>query len=115
MNPTARKVLLVLTAAAAVLSATGCAAERLSPNEFDQVAPASNGNDVVWEDSRNDPAGNGTDIYRYDVGTNTERARRTTNVVGRNRPKDNYGCRIRVCSINEDLRKMEYETQILSE
>jgi beta propeller repeat protein len=71
MNPTARKLLLVLTAAAAVLSATGCAAERLSPNEFDQVSPSFNGDDVVWEDSRNNET-SGTDIFRFNYGTATE-------------------------------------------
>jgi beta propeller repeat protein len=73
MNPTARKALLVAAAAAVVLSATGCAAQQLDPNnDFDQVSPAFNGDAAVWEDSRNDPAGNGTDIFRYDVSTNTE-------------------------------------------
>jgi beta propeller repeat protein len=72
MNPVARKASLVATAAAMVWAATGCAAERIDPNDFDQVSPAFNGDALVWEDSRNDPAGNGTDIYRYNVSTNTE-------------------------------------------
>jgi beta propeller repeat protein len=71
MNRRARKALLVVTAAGAVLSATGCAAERLSPNEFDQVSPSFNGDDVVWEDSRNDETG-GTDIFRFNYSTATE-------------------------------------------
>ena len=54
-----------------MLSATGCAAERLSPNEFDQVAPAFNGDDVVWEDSRNAET-DGTDVYRFNYSTGTE-------------------------------------------
>src|SRR5262245_30650660 len=58
------KTLLVTVAAAAVLTATGCAAERIDPNDFDQVAPAFNGDDAVWEDSRND-ATDGTDVYRF--------------------------------------------------
>jgi beta propeller repeat protein len=71
MNRRARKALLVVTAAAAGLSATGCAAERISPNDFDQVSPSFNGNDVVWEDSRNDET-SATDIYRFNYGTATE-------------------------------------------
>jgi beta propeller repeat protein len=71
MNPIGRKALVLLTAAAIVLAATGCAAERLSPNEFDQVAPAFNGDDVLWEDSRNDETA-GTDIYRFNYSTATE-------------------------------------------
>jgi beta propeller repeat protein len=62
-----RKALLVTIASAAVLSATGCAAERIDPNESDQVAPAFNGDDVVWEDMRNDhdPQNDGTDVYMF--------------------------------------------------
>jgi beta propeller repeat protein len=64
MKMKVHKALLVTIAAAAVLSATGCAAERLTPNEFDQVAPSFNGDSVVWEDSRNDPP-DGTDVYGF--------------------------------------------------
>jgi beta propeller repeat protein len=71
MKLKARKVLVVTAAAAAVLSATGCAAERLAPNDFDQVAPAFNGSDIAWEDSRND-ATDGTDVYRYNYYDATE-------------------------------------------
>jgi beta propeller repeat protein len=71
MKPAARKALLLAAAAAVVLSATGCAAERIDPNEFDQVSPAFNGDDLVWEDSRNSET-DGTDIYRFNVGTATE-------------------------------------------
>ena len=53
MHPAVRKAILTLTAGAAVLAATGCAAERIDPNDFDQVAPSFNGETVVWEDSRN--------------------------------------------------------------
>jgi beta propeller repeat protein len=71
MHPAVRKAILTLTAGAAVLAATGCAAERIDPNDFDQVAPSFNGETVVWEDSRNAET-QGTDIFRYDVSTNTE-------------------------------------------
>jgi hypothetical protein len=66
-----RKALLVTTAAAAMLAATGCAAERIDPNDFDQVSPAFNGDDVVWEDSRNAET-DGTDVYRFNYSTGTE-------------------------------------------
>jgi beta propeller repeat protein len=71
MKPAARKALLVATAAAAVMSATGCAAERIDPTDFDQVSPAFNGDDVVWEDSRNAET-QGTDVYMFNVSTATE-------------------------------------------
>jgi beta propeller repeat protein len=71
MNPVGHKALLVVAAAAAVLSATGCAAERLDPNDSAQLSPAFNGDDVVWEDSRNDET-QGTDIYRFNISTATE-------------------------------------------
>ena len=71
MNRIARRALLVVAAVAAVLSATGCAAERLDPNDSAQLSPAFNGDDVVWEDSRNDES-TGTDLYRWNVSTATE-------------------------------------------
>jgi beta propeller repeat protein len=71
MNPIVRKTLLVVAAAAAVGSATGCAAERLDPNASDQLSPSFNGDAVVWEDSRNDlqppDPTDGTDVYMYSV------------------------------------------------
>jgi beta propeller repeat protein len=66
-----RKALLATTAAAAMLAATGCAAERIDPNDFDQVSPAFNGDDVVWEDSRNAETA-GTDVYRFNYSTGTK-------------------------------------------
>jgi hypothetical protein len=71
MKMRTRKALLVTAAAAMVLSATGCAAERIDPNASDQLAPSFNGDDVVWEDSRNDET-QGTDIYRFTYSTGTE-------------------------------------------
>src|SRR5262245_16094008 len=71
MKLRSRNALLFAAAAVAVLSATGCAAERIDPNEFDQVAPAFNGDDVVWEDSRNAET-DGTDIYRFTYSNGTE-------------------------------------------
>ena len=71
MKPIGRKPLLAVTAAAAALSATGCAANRVDPNDFDQVAPAINAPRVVWEDSRNSET-NGTDVYMWDTDTAKE-------------------------------------------
>ena len=51
---------------------SGCA-DRLLPSEFDQTAPAVNGENVVWEDSRNADTGNGTDLFVYNIGTRSER------------------------------------------
>ena len=62
MNSIARKALLVVAAAAATASATGCAANRFDPNDNDQLSPAISGSRVVWEDSRNSET-NGTDVY----------------------------------------------------
>ena len=53
MNPIAPKALLVVAAAVAALSATGCAANRFDPNDNDQLSPEISGSRVVWEDSRN--------------------------------------------------------------
>jgi Tol biopolymer transport system component len=69
MNATTRKVLLV--AAATVLSATGCAAERIDPKDSDQQSPSFNGDDVVWEDSRNEEP-DGSDVYRFNYSTGIE-------------------------------------------
>ena len=41
------------------------------PSDFDQTAPAINGVNVVWEDSRNAETA-GTDVYMYNTGTSTE-------------------------------------------
>jgi hypothetical protein len=71
MNLIANKASLAVLAAATALVGAGCAAERIDPNDFDQVAPAYNGDDVVWEDSRNDATA-GTDVYRFTVSTATE-------------------------------------------
>jgi beta propeller repeat protein len=62
--------MLVLAAAAAALSATGCAAQAIDPEVDAQLSPAYNGGDVAWEDSRNEET-DGTDVYMYraDLGT----------------------------------------------
>src|SRR5512134_3651104 len=70
MNPIARRALLLAAAAAATLAFSGCVGRPL-PSEFDQVAPAINGENVVWEDSRNDETA-GTDIYAFNTGTLAE-------------------------------------------
>jgi beta propeller repeat protein len=41
-------------------------------NEFDQTSPAVNGTMVAWEDSRNEEAGNGVDVYARDMTSGTE-------------------------------------------
>jgi TolB protein len=71
MNPIARKALLVLAAAAAALSAAGCAANRLDPNVDDQLSPEISGSRVVWEDSRNSET-DGTDVYMWSTDTASE-------------------------------------------
>jgi beta propeller repeat protein len=68
MHPAARKVLLLVGAAAATIPLTGCA-KQLLPSDFDQTAPSVNGENVVWEDSRNADAGDGTDVYLFNIGT----------------------------------------------
>jgi beta propeller repeat protein len=78
MKMRARKALLVTSAAAMVLSATGCAAERIDPSDSDQQSPSFNGDGVVWEDSRNAET-NGTDIYMFNYSSGTE-----TKVAGGN-------------------------------
>ena len=45
--------------------------DRPLPSEFDQVAPAVNGDNVVWEDSRSAET-QGTDIWSFNVGTLNE-------------------------------------------
>jgi beta propeller repeat protein len=70
MNPIARRALLLAIAAATTLPLAGCA-DRLLPSENDQVSPAINGENVAWEDSRNEET-DGTDIYMYNTGTLTE-------------------------------------------
>jgi beta propeller repeat protein len=64
-----RKSLLALSAAAVALFATGCAANRLDPNDFDQVSPAFSGNQLAWEDSRNVDQNFGTDVYMWNTDT----------------------------------------------
>ena len=71
MHPVARRILLLAAAAATILPLSGCAGQLL-PSAFDQTAPAVNGQNVVWEDSRNDPTGDGTDVYSYNIGTLVE-------------------------------------------
>lgn len=70
MNPMRRKALVLLAAGAAVLSATGCAAQAIDPEVDAQLSPAYNGGDTAWEDSRNEQT-DGTDVYMYsaDFGT----------------------------------------------
>ena len=75
MSAIARKPLLAVTAAAVALSATGCAANRLDPNDSSQQSPAISGQRVVWEDSR-DAETQGTDVYMSDTGTAKDRPRR---------------------------------------
>jgi hypothetical protein len=36
-------------------------------DEFDQQIPGVNGTMVAWEDSRNEEAGNGVDVYARDM------------------------------------------------
>ena len=66
MNPIARRTLLLAAAAATTLAFSGCVGRPL-PSEFDQVAPAINGDNVVWEDSRNAET-QGTDICAFNIG-----------------------------------------------
>jgi beta propeller repeat protein len=69
MQPVARKILLLVAAMATIVPLTGCAGQLL-PSEFDQTAPQVNGENVVWEDTRDaDSKGFGTDIYMYNIGT----------------------------------------------
>src|SRR5262245_61377303 len=65
------RALLVVTAAAAALSATGCAANRLDANDATQLSPAISGSTVVWQDDRNDPP-DGFDVYSWDTSTAAE-------------------------------------------
>jgi beta propeller repeat protein len=67
MNLFARKSLLLAVAAAIGLIASGCVGRPL-PSDFDQVSPAIHGENIVWEDSRNEEP-DGTDIYMYNTGT----------------------------------------------
>jgi beta propeller repeat protein len=67
MDSIPRKCLLLATAAAISLIASGCVGRPL-PSDFDQVSPAIHGENLVWEDSRNDET-DGTDIYMYNTGT----------------------------------------------
>jgi hypothetical protein len=68
MTPIARRALLLAAAATTILPLSGCA-DRLLPSEFDQNSPAINGENVVWEDSRNADTGNGTDLFAYNTGS----------------------------------------------
>jgi beta propeller repeat protein len=70
MNPRVRKAMLVVTAAAAALGGTGCASQAIDPNIDAQLSPAYNGNDIAWEDSRNEQT-DGTDVYWYTADTGT--------------------------------------------
>jgi beta propeller repeat protein len=70
MHPLARKILLSIAGLATILPLTGCAAQLL-PSDFDQTAPAVNGENVVWEDQRNGET-DGTDVYSYNIGTLVE-------------------------------------------
>jgi beta propeller repeat protein len=71
MKPIARRALLLVTAAAAALSATGCNPFALSPSAAVETSPAIAGTRIVWEDSRNDPP-DGTDVFMFDTGTITQ-------------------------------------------
>jgi beta propeller repeat protein len=72
MQMIARKILIVAGAAAATLPAAGCGPSLIAPSEFDQTAPAISGSTVAWEDTRNDPIGEGTNVWSYDTGTGTQ-------------------------------------------
>jgi hypothetical protein len=67
MHPVARKILLSAAALAMIVPLSGCA-DRLLPSAFDQTAPAVNGDNVVWEDARAADAGDGSDVWMYNVG-----------------------------------------------
>ena len=67
MHPVARKILLSVAVLATITPLSGCAGQLL-PSEFDQTAPAVNGENIVWEDSRNAET-TGTDIWLYNIGT----------------------------------------------
>ena len=71
MNSVARKIILLVAAAAATLTAVGCAANPIMPSEFDQTAPAISGPSVVWEDSRAAET-SGVDLYTSEWSTGLE-------------------------------------------
>jgi beta propeller repeat protein len=70
MNPKTRKAILVAAGAALGLGGTGCASQAVDPSIDAQLSPAYDGNDIAWEDSRNEQT-DGTDVYWYSADTGT--------------------------------------------
>jgi beta propeller repeat protein len=62
-----RRWLLLLVAVPLLSSCGGAGVVTVVGNEFDQQTPAVHGTMVAWEDSRNEEAGNGTDVYARDM------------------------------------------------
>src|SRR5262245_35745446 len=71
MNTVARKIIVLIVAAAATLTAVGCAANLLITSEFEQAAPTVAGPSGIWENSRDAETG-GTDLYTSDWASGSE-------------------------------------------